>query len=113
MQHFRLEVVDPETVVVHVGESLDFRTADEFKALCHEQIDTGLQNVVLDFTGTEVIDSKGLGAILSVYRRVSPQEGEVAFASVSRPVQIVIRLTRLYKIFRQFPSVEAACEALV
>jgi anti-sigma B factor antagonist len=31
---------------------------------------------------------------------------------VSRPVQVVVQLTRTYKVFRQFPSVEAAEEAL-
>jgi anti-sigma B factor antagonist len=43
---------------------------------------------------------------------VSPLEGQVVFASVSRPVQVVVQLTRTYKVFRQFPSLEAAREAL-
>jgi anti-sigma B factor antagonist len=34
------------------------------------------------------------------------------FASVSRPVQVVVQLTRTYKVFRQFPTVDAAREAL-
>ena len=33
------------------------------------------------------------------------------FASVSRPVQVVVQLTRTYKVFRQFPTVEAALQA--
>ena len=34
--------------------------------------------------------------------------GQVVFASVSRPVQVVVQLTRTYKVFRQFSTVEAA-----
>jgi anti-sigma B factor antagonist len=48
-----------------------------------------------------------------LYREISPEDGKVAFADVSRPVQVVVQLTRTYKVFRQFPSVEAAKESLV
>jgi anti-sigma B factor antagonist len=34
------------------------------------------------------------------------------FAAASRPVQVVVQLTRTYKVFRQFSSVEAAVQSL-
>lgn len=103
---------DQESVIVRIGKALDFRNAAEFKTVCQEKVRTGARNFILDFSETGILDSTGLGSIFSLYRQVSPLNGQVVFASVSRPVQVVVQLTRTYKVFRQFPSVEAAQEAL-
>jgi len=109
---FDVEPLTSDTVIVHVGEALDFRNADEFKDTFQDYIEDDVQNFILDFSDTEVLDSTGLGSIFSLYREISPDDGQVAFADVSRPVQVVVQLTRTYKVFRQYPSVEAAKEAL-
>lgn len=109
---FDVESLSPETVVIRMGEALDFRNADDFKDTFQEYVDDDVQNFILDFSETEVLDSTGLGSIFSLYREISPNDGKVAFADVSRPVQVVVQLTRTYKVFRQFPSVQAAKEAL-
>jgi anti-sigma B factor antagonist len=109
---FDVDSLSSDTVVVHMGEALDFRNADEFKDTFQDHVEDGVQNFILDFSETEVLDSTGLGSIFSLYREISPEDGKVAFADVSRPVQVVVQLTRTYKVFRQFPSVQAAQEAL-
>ncbi len=109
---FSIEPVTQETVTVKIGKALDFRNAADFKTTCQEQVQSGARNFILDFSETGILDSTGLGSIFSLYRQVSPLNGQVVFASVSRPVQVVVQLTRTYKVFRQFPSVEAAREAL-
>jgi len=108
---FEVETAPRETVIIHVGEALDFRNADEFKETFEEHVENGIRQFILDFSDTEVLDSTGLGSIFSLYRAISPDDGKVAFADVSEPVQVVVQLTRTYKVFRQFPSVEAAQEA--
>ncbi|PSQ73676.1 MAG: anti-sigma factor antagonist [Bacteroidetes bacterium QH_9_64_21] len=108
---FNAETISSETVIIHIGEALDFRNADEFKTTFQEHVEEGVRKFILDFSNTEVLDSTGLGSIFSLYREVSPDDGKVAFANVSEPVQVVVQLTRTYKVFRQFPSVEAAQEA--
>jgi anti-sigma B factor antagonist len=109
---FDVESLSSDTVVVHMGDALDFRNADDFKETFQGHVEDGTRNFILDFSDTEVLDSTGLGSIFSLYREISPEDGKVAFADVSRPVQVVVQLTRTYKVFRQFPSVEAAEEAL-
>jgi len=109
---FDVESLASDTVVVHMGEALDFRNADDFKDTFQTHVEDGTRNFILDFSDTEVLDSTGLGSIFSLYREISPEDGKVAFADVSRPVQVVVQLTRTYKVFRQFPSVQAAEEAL-
>ena len=102
-----------QIITISVGEALDFRNASEFKTLCNEEVENGARHFILDFSDTGILDSTGLGAIFSLYRKVSPEDGQVVFASISRPVQVVVQLTRTYKVFRQFPSVSEAREALL
>ncbi len=109
---FSIQKTSPSTIVVHIGKALDFRNAADFKASCQEHTRAGVRHFVLDFTGTGILDSTGLGVIFSLYRQLTPIGGQVVFASVSRPVQVVVQLTRTYKVFRQFPTVESAFENL-
>jgi anti-sigma B factor antagonist len=109
---FTIQKATAATAVVRVGKALDFRNAAEFKASCQEHVRAGVRYFVLDFSGTGILDSTGLGVIFSLYRQLTPIGGQVVFASVSRPVQVVVQLTRTYKVFRQFPTVEAATEAM-
>lgn len=109
--NFTFQKASPTAVVVRIGKALDFRNAAEFKAACQEHARQGVRYYVLDFSTTGILDSTGLGVIFSLYRQLTPAGGQVVFASVSRPVQVVVQLTRTYKVFRQFPTVEAALEA--
>ena len=108
---FSFQKASPTSAVVRIGKALDFRNAAEFKAACQEHARQGVRYFVLDFSGTGILDSTGLGVIFSLYRQLTPAGGQVVFASVSRPVQVVVQLTRTYKVFRQFPTVEAALQA--
>ncbi len=106
----RIVSLNTNTVVVEVGAALDFRSAERFKRLLRERIDGGTRHVVLDFSDTTVLDSSGLGAIFSLYRALSPLGGTIAFANVSEAVRLVVRLTRIDRVFPQFNSVQAATE---
>ena len=108
---FTIQKTSPSAAVIRVGKALDFRNAAEFKSACQEHARQGVRYFVLDFSGTGILDSTGLGVIFSLYRQLTPAGGQVVFASVSRPVQVVVQLTRTYKVFRQFPTVEAAMQA--
>lgn len=109
---FEITTCGAETVVLHIGEALDFRTASAFKVVCQDQFQAGKRRFVLDFSETRILDSSGLGAIFTLHRLANPAAGQVVFAVVTNPVKTVIHLTRLHRIFRQFSSVEAACRAL-
>ena len=107
----RIRSLNPNTVVVEVGAVLDFTGAEQFKRLLHEHIDGGTRHVVLDFSDTASLDSRGLGAIFYLYRALSPLGGTMAFANVSEAVRRVARLTHINRIIPQFNSVQAAAEA--
>jgi anti-sigma B factor antagonist len=106
------ESIAEGVVSIAIGKALDFRSAPEFKAMCQHLVHEGTRHFILDFTDTGILDSTGLGSIFSIYRQVSPEGGQVVFASVSRPVQVVVQLTRTYKVFKQFATVDEAVSSL-
>lgn len=109
---FNVEPVNDRTIVIHVGERLDFRNAGELKSICQRRAQEGSRYFIFDFDSTEVLDSSGLGAIFSLYRKLSSVDGELALASPSEAVKTVVRLTRTDRIFEQFQSVAEACDSL-
>ena len=109
---FSIDSISADTVIITVGNNLDFRNAADFKTASHNQVELGIRNFILDFTGTESIDSTGLGSLFTLYRRLSDQRGRIFFAAVSRPVHNTVHLTRADKIFRLFPTVDEAREAI-
>jgi anti-sigma B factor antagonist len=111
--NFESVTLSDDAVMIGIGDALDFRTAEAFKDEFQAHIEEGTRNFILDFSDTTVLDSTGLGSVFSLYRQVSPDDGQVVFASVSRPVQVVVQLTRTYKVFPQFPTVDAAKKSML
>lgn len=103
---------DSHTVILRIGEGLDFRNATEFKKVCQEQVQSAVRHFILDFSEARLLDSVGLGAIFSLYRNVTPTNGQVVFAAVSAPVQVMVQVTKIYRVFPQYKTVALACEAL-
>ena len=103
---------DPGTLILHIGDGLDFRNADAFRQVCQEQVQAAVHSFILDFSEARLLDSVGLGAIFSLYRNVTPASGQVVFAAVSAPVQVMVQVTKIYRVFPQYQTVELACEAL-
>ncbi len=109
---FPVQASSSDTAVIQVGEALHLRNAVDFKATCQDRIEAGTRNFVLDFSRTGVLDSTGLGSIFSLYRQLTPLGGQIVFAAASRQVQVVVQLTRTYKVFQQYATVESAQESL-
>ena len=103
---------DQASIIVHVGKSLDFSNASDFKTACFDRLHLGARSFIIDFSETGILDSTGLGAIFALYREAVRHNGKVVFASLTSPVRMVIQVSRIHRIFPSYASVEAACAAV-
>lgn len=110
--NFSVDTITRDTAIVKVGEYLDYRNAPDFKVMLTNQIDQGTRIFILDFSETKVLDSTGLGSIFSVYHQTVALSGKICFAAVSIGIETVVQVTRSYKVFPQFRTVEAARKAI-
>ena len=88
------------TLRAEVGVArLDASSARDFK----KQVDTlwsdKVTGVEFDFSRVEFVDSSGVGALLGVYKRLPAGSASVRLVNVKAPVQSVIELLRLHRIF--------------
>jgi anti-sigma B factor antagonist len=83
-------------------DRLDAAAAARFKSRLAEIWPSGLTGAAIDLSQVTFIDSSGVGALLSVYRRF-PEGTDVTLRAVNPQVLAVLELLRLHKIFSLAP----------
>ena len=78
---------------------LDALNAAEFKKDCNELWRNGIFTVSVDLSQVQFIDSSGVGALLSLFKRLPSANPTVRLNCVQPPVRAVIELLRLHQIF--------------
>ena len=101
---------DGVTVLELEGE-VDMHTAPAFKDALLEAIDDGAQRIVVDACKVTLMDSTGLGVLVSGQRRLSPVGGSLAVACSGR-VGRLLEITGLHHVFTLHASREEALRAV-
>jgi len=81
--------------------------AASFKDEMGKLVDQGHTAFVLDLSEVNFIDSTGLGAILSILKRVG-KSGDIIVTGTSDTVGSMFKLTRMDRVFQMFPTVDEA-----
>ena len=102
----RFEYID-DILVAHLQCYLDEVGVENFKYSLKERIKEG-EKVVLDLEKLVNIDNYGLDALLAVAQRALENNAIIKLARVSADMQIVLDITRVYKVFEIFPTIEEA-----
>ncbi|MCK8816592.1 STAS domain-containing protein [Natroniella sulfidigena] len=89
---------------VELEGEFDLHTADYFKKKVSEQLTTEICNLILDLDGIEFIDSSGLGAILSIYKKLNQQGGKVGVVNITSQVERIFEVSGLLKIIDIYHS---------
>lgn len=79
---------------------LDATEARSFKQECEAALGPGITTVVIDLGTVQFIDSSGIGALLSVYKKLPAGTSAVKLTHVTPTVHAVIELLRLHRIFQ-------------
>jgi anti-sigma B factor antagonist len=95
-------------LVIEVLESrLGADKATAFKESVTRSIEGDSLLILLDLTRVNFIDGSGLGALLSIVKRM-PKSKKLIICGTTAPVTRMFMLTRLDRIFTMVPSVEDA-----
>ena len=68
----------------------------------------GEPNVAIDLSGTEFVDSSGLGALIGGLKSARGAGGYRRFPAVPEAVRTVLHLTNLDRVLRDYPTPESA-----
>ena len=78
---------------IRPAPELDMVSAPQLGAQVIDRLDRGDRHLVLDFADVRLIDSAGIGVLLSCQRRVSAAGGQMVVVNASEHVQRVFEVT--------------------
>lgn len=107
MLEFTREELDDVDVLILKG-NLDALTAPDLRPTIDELVANRRIKVIFDLKDLTLIDSSGVGAIVSLFKRVRMLGGDVKIACLANQPKEIFRLLRLDRAFDLFDTVEAA-----
>lgn len=101
--------VENDILLVEVKEK---RATVEFSGSLKDdlikKIEDSTNNVVVDLSKSEFVDSSFLGALVAGLKKSTMKNGDLKLVGLQPPVRAMFELTRLYRIFDIFDTVEDA-----
>ncbi|HOA17241.1 MAG TPA: STAS domain-containing protein [Fervidobacterium sp.] len=104
-----------------LGKIVEFKMPKEFdlnnsygikEYIYTEAFDKGYIHVLLDFSGTEYIDSTGLGTIVALHKQSLMKAGSIAFVNFDENIKKLLKMTALDRVLNIFESEKDAIEFL-
>ncbi len=97
--------------VIKLGKSvLGGNEAFGFTSTLHELIEKEIKSVIVDLADVELINSSGLGMLVSGLSTLRKHGIPLKLASVPEKVLELLTMTHLDKVFKIFDTVETAAE---
>ncbi len=105
----RLEInkVSDETHLILRERRLTASTANEFKSIVLDLINSGDNKIILDLSAVSFLDSSGLGALVKIRKAIEP-EGSLKLCSLSPQVISLFELTKIATYFEIYSNAELA-----
>jgi stage II sporulation protein AA (anti-sigma F factor antagonist) len=105
------EVYD-HCLIIKLKEELDHHNAIPIRNHADKQImERNIKDIVFDFTGSDFMDSSGIGVIMGRYKKVIFTGGKVFVTGISPNVDRIFRLSGLYKIIHKYDTIKEALQS--
>jgi anti-sigma B factor antagonist len=91
--------MDGDVTVLHIRGELDALSCSDIRPVLDAIVEDGKRTVVVNLSELRLIDSSGVGAIVSLYKRVRANGGEVRFVGVTAQPLAIFKLLRLDHAF--------------
>lgn len=102
--------VNGKVGILEIEGRLDAYQAPLLKTKFDELIKT-TPYFIFDMKGCEFVDSTGLGMIVACLKSASQSGGDIRLVKLQDKPKMVFEITRAYKIFQFFDSLETALES--
>ena len=97
-------------VVLAPSGRLTVVTAPQLRTTVAEQLSAGNRIIVVDLSGTDFVDSSGLGALVSCLKSARQAGGDLRIVAPTEQVSMVLRMTNLDRILQPRASVAEALQ---
>lgn len=96
--------------VLKLDGALNAATVDAVRDQFHRLLEEhdAAKYWVLDAQAVSFIDSAGLGMLIALLKRLAERGGDLSIAGLSKQTRVVFEITRSYKIFNLYETLEEA-----
>ena len=94
--------------VMKVKGRVDSDTAPELDTALTNLLNDKRNKIVLNLQGVEYISSAGLRAMVKAFQATQKSGGDVRLASVSEPIEVILRTVGMLQMFKMYPTSEEA-----
>ena len=88
-----------DTLQIEGVKELSAANANTFRDQVRGAMAERLKNVEIDLSQTLFLDSCGLGVLISLHKTACTRNGAVRLLNPTPPVQQILELTRLHRVF--------------
>lgn len=108
---FDVEPTTHDGAVIRTNGPLNMVTAPRFRELVTRMVgQDGRKRIIVDLSGTDFMDSTGLGALISGLKTARLAGGDLRIARAGTQVVMVLQLTGLDQILHPHGTVEECTE---
>ena len=101
-----------DVVVLKIEGQLDALSAPQIKPTIDTLFDTKVSLFIFDMTTLELIDSSGIGLVVSVFKRARAMKGDLCLVGLKGQPMEVYKLLELKRAIKNEESVTAALQYL-
>lgn len=90
------------TVIDAVGRITLGEASSTFRDTIRELVSKGEKKLLLNLAEVSYIDSSGIGELVSAYTTVTNQGGQLKLLNLTKRIQDLLQITKLYTVFEVF-----------
>lgn len=98
--------------IVRPDGALDVSAAIHLREVLGEQLDGPAARVLVDLSGVRIVDSSGIGILVTAHRRAETLGARIVLAGAQPTVRRVFALTRTDRLLQIVGTVDEGVEAL-
>ena len=110
-EDFQIEIVNAVAIVKVNLPRTTFNKAEEFNQLLDTSLAAKHNKIIIDFSECHYIDSMIVGVMVKSVKSVRKKNGDILVITPSGSINVMFARTGLYKIFKQFWTIEKAIES--
>jgi len=110
--NFNIQIRQSDKVsLVDVSGKLTSFEGQAFRDAIHRLLQQGNNNIILNLTELDYLDSSGIGELVRNYLAVVKKGGAMKVVGLAPKVEEILKITQLYQVFPEFPDEASALES--
>lgn len=88
-----------DNIIINIPKDFIVDEVAGFRVQINKLIEEGQKNFIFNFSECHFIDSTGLGALVSIYKKCAEKGGSIRLKALRPEVEKLFKLTRLDRVF--------------